>query len=362
MAHSLFHRTQFLALATCVFFVHTSFAAQNDPALNSAAVLLYQHVGDERYPSTNVTLKQFESHLAYLEKHDFAIWPLEQVVAQIRSGNPFPEKVVAFTFDDAYRSTFLHALPLLKRRHWPYTLFVWTDAIDKHYPAFMNWNELRAAQADGASIGNHSASHAHLLARRKGEASDVSLIRAKNDIEKAQTRLSTELGKAPTLFAYPYGEFDPNLTKIITELGMVGFGEHSGSVGLQSDLRALPRFPISDGHASVDDLALRVNSKAMPIDSAQPWSPVHARNEIPTLALSLAENLPQALKIRCFGPADTPLSVSWKDKTYRDFEVAPPIKSAADGRTRVNCTVPAGKQTYYWFSRLWVEQYPRLPR
>lgn len=361
MALKLFHRHRITALAVCLACATQALAAKPAPQ-SSATVLMYQRVGDDRYPSTNVTLSQFESHLAYLETQQFEVWPLPRLIEHAQSGKPFPSKVVALTFDDAYRSTFLNALPKLKRRHWPYTLFVWTDAIDGRYPAYMSWDELRAAQTEGATIGNHSASHTRLLARRTGETTTLWQQRAKKDIEKAHRRIRAELGSAPSLFAYPYGEYNAELASIVTSMEMAGFGEQSGPIDRHMDLRALPRFPISQAHAGREDFALRVNSLAMPVQATQPWNPEHPRNAIPRLDVHLAESLPQPNQIKCFGPANTPLKVSWKDKNYRDFEIAPPSRSESDGRTRINCTAPAGKNQYYWFSRLWVEQYPRPQR
>jgi len=323
---------------------------------------MYQHVGDERYPSTNVTKAQFDSHLEYLDANGFQIWPLERLIAQAQSRKPFPTKVVALTFDDAYRSTLKNALPQLAERKWPYTLFVWTDAIDGRYGAYMTWDELRTAQTNGATIGNHSANHAHLLARKPQESDAQWRSRVKHNLERAQDRIKNELSTQPGLFAYPYGEYDTDLAAIVTAMGMKGFGEQSGPIGPHADWRALPRFPISQGNTSIDDIALRVHSAEMPVGAIIPWSPVHDRNGIPQLEIRLTAALARPNQLRCFGPANTPLEVTWKNAERTKFSVAGPATLADDGRTRVNCTAPAGKQAYYWFSRLWVAQPHRLRR
>jgi len=361
MALDIYHRRRNLV---CAAFLVAAALPESTPAApnTSAAVLMYQRVGDERYPTTNVTKAQFEAHLAYLDGNGFQVWPLERLIAQAESGKPFPAKVVALTFDDAYRSTLKNALPQLQARQWPYTLFVWTDAIDGRYGAYMTWDELRTAQSNGATIGNHSANHAHLLARKPQESDAQWNKRVQHNLERAQDRLKSELGTRPALFAYPYGEYDAALATIVSSMGMKGFGEQSGPIGPHADGRALPRFPISQGNTAIEDIALRVHSVEMPVAAANPWSPVHDKNGIPQLEIDLTASLVRPNQLRCFGPANTPLKVTWKDMEKNKFTVAGPATLAADGRTRVNCTAPAGNQTYYWFSRLWVEQPHRLPR
>ena len=43
---------------------------QLDENLSSAVVFMYHRFGDDRYPSTNIHLKQFEQHLEYIQKND----------------------------------------------------------------------------------------------------------------------------------------------------------------------------------------------------------------------------------------------------------------------------------------------------
>ena len=85
---------------------------------------------------------------------------------------PLPERSVILTFDDGYRNFWSAALPALKRRHFPATLFVvtnhldgagegdlgmtWTPA-DDH--AYVTWNQIEEAEQHDVQIGSHSISH-----------------------------------------------------------------------------------------------------------------------------------------------------------------------------------------------------------
>ena len=55
---------------------------------------------------------------------------IDEAVERIKSPNDSPNKFVVFTFDDAYRDNLIHALPILKRRNCPFTLYVPTALVD----------------------------------------------------------------------------------------------------------------------------------------------------------------------------------------------------------------------------------------
>ena len=67
---------------------------------HALVILQYHHISDTTPASTSTSPERFGMHLAYLEKHDFDVVPLEQLVQILRSGQPLPDRSVAITFDD----------------------------------------------------------------------------------------------------------------------------------------------------------------------------------------------------------------------------------------------------------------------
>lgn len=65
----------------------------------------------------------FASHVAFFAAH-YHVVPLASIVSDS------PERALAITFDDAYRSVYEHALPVLRRYRCPAAVFVVTDAIE----------------------------------------------------------------------------------------------------------------------------------------------------------------------------------------------------------------------------------------
>src|SRR6476661_8934517 len=74
--------------------------------------------------------------------------------------DPIPDKLVVMTFDDASKSHFTVARPLLLKYRFGATFFVtegWDFATNKR--DYMSWDEIKQLHADGFEIGNHTIDH-----------------------------------------------------------------------------------------------------------------------------------------------------------------------------------------------------------
>ncbi len=76
-------------------------------AADSAVVLMYHRFGEDRYPSTSIRIEQFEAQLEHLQVNGYAVVPLADVAAAINDDAPLPDRAVAITIDDAYRSVYV---------------------------------------------------------------------------------------------------------------------------------------------------------------------------------------------------------------------------------------------------------------
>lgn len=323
-------------------------------AAESAVILMYHHFGDDRFPTTNVTLEQFTNHLAYLAEHDFTVLPLNEVLYRLYKREPLPERTVAITMDDAYRSVYTEAFPRLNQRGWPFTVFVSTDYVDNGYANYMSWDQMREMAAAGVAFANHSASHRHLVLPVT-EGSWAASVGA--DLSKAQERLQAELGLTansdPPLLAYPYGEYSDALANLVRELGYIAFGQHSGAVGYESDMRALPRFPMAADYAEMKSFVEKVWTLPLPVIASTPWDPLtESRQPRLELAINTARVNPESVACFVSGQGATPLT--WLDKMAGRFALAAE-QPLATGRQRYNCTAPTGEaRRYYWFSHPWI--------
>ena len=60
-------------LVVCIIFIVIVNISQAEAVENQAIVLMYHHFGDNKHPSTNIRLDQFDAQLEYLEENGFQV-------------------------------------------------------------------------------------------------------------------------------------------------------------------------------------------------------------------------------------------------------------------------------------------------
>ncbi len=145
------------------------------------------------------------------------------------ASEPIPDKLVVLTFDDASKSHFTVARPLLKKYKFGATFFV-TEGFDMttNKRDYMTWDEIARLHKDGFEIGNHTRDHLGVTDKNVGDLAEQ--VRAINERCK-------EYGiPAPVSFAYPGNAITKNALPILKGLG-IKFARRGGS----------PEFPYKEG-------------------------------------------------------------------------------------------------------------------
>jgi peptidoglycan/xylan/chitin deacetylase (PgdA/CDA1 family) len=348
-----------LALVVGILFTVLAASACASERADHGVILVYHHVSTETPPSTSVAPERFAAHLEYLDDNGFEVWALPRLLEAIFEGSePVPENVVAITFDDAYESVYTTAWPMLRERGWPFAVFANTDAIDAGHEPYLDWPRLRELVDAGAVIGNHSASHAHLIARGDGETRRQWRERVRSDLERSRARIEDEIGTAPRLFAYPYGEDSQALAELVGAAHDYALAQRSGAVGPLSDRLSIPRFPMASGFDDIDRFALAVDSRPLPVTAAQPAPGGDGvRGPIDSLRLTLAEGGYRAGQLACFSGSGRRLETTLEAGPPHRLDIAVDRRGSI-GRNKINCTAPAadGSGDYFWYSFQWVQE------
>lgn len=328
-------------------------------------VLQYHHVDTETPASTSTSPERFAMHLDYLADNGFDVVPLAELVDALRAGAPLPDRTVAITFDDGYVSIYDTAWPLLQAKGWPFTVFVNSEPHDQGKPLFMSWDQLRELDAGGATIANHTVSHPYLLRPPAGLSEEQASEWAAGEISRAQRRIEEEIGSAPLLFAYPFGEYDNAVLEVVGALGYAGFGQQSGPLAPYSDLRALPRFPFGGAFGDAQDFATKVNSLPLPLaeeGEAIRWYTESGQvlrdivlpgpSARPVLLLRPAPGF-DGSRLACFASGQGRALLAQEGDGFR-VQAEKPFRT---GRARYNCTAPAGQAgRFFWYTQPWIIQ------
>ena len=319
-----------------------------------AVVFAYHRFGDARYPSTNIGPEQFRQHLQLLHEYQANVISLGRLIAALDAGEPLPPRSVALTVDDAFQSFLSGALPLLEEYGYPATLFVSTDMVGGN--DYLDWGQLRQLQVKGIEIGNHSAGHDPLVDRLPGESQEAWAQRVEEDLNRADALFKRELGRIPELFAFPYGEFDPQLCKIIEGHGFrAAFGQQSGVVTASLNRFSLPRFPVAGVYADPQGFRSKLQMRALPVTVLSPEGTLvlPAQNP-PRLKVRIDMNGldPQSLKCYVAGQDEAHIETSGYGEGQFEIQAQSPLRGR---RSKYTITASDFSGTrWYWFSQLWV--------
>ena len=317
-----------------------------------AVAFIYHRFGEDSIPSTSVSLAQFDAHLDHLARDGFKVWTLDRIVAALQEGTALPPKVVAITMDDGFESVYSGAYPRLKAHGFPFTVFLNTDAIDNTLAGYLTWALVMEMAANGARFANHSATHDRIWKRRDGEDAARWSARIRDDIGRAQRRLQAELGaetnESPRLYAFPYGEYDSASVELVHQMRYVTIGQHSGAISVLG-APALPRFPMSDRYATLEEFAQKALTRALPVETLAPLDPRIGRGaNPPTLTLRLPDESWRD-RISCYYNGER-MPVAWSG---RELSVKAP-RSLDPGHSRYNCTGRDAQGQWYWHSQPWL--------
>ena len=190
-----------------------------------ALVLCYHAVSKDWEAPLSITPDALSEQLAHLVRHGYTGATFSDIARGRTSG-----KVVAVTFDDAYRSVHRLAWPILKSFGLPGTLFVPTRYAGREEPMAwpgidawiggpheselvpMSWDEIRELHSDGWEIGSHTVSHPKLTT-----LSDEQL---EEELSASRTACEEAVGAPCESLAFPYGDHDD---RVVSATGRAGY-------------------------------------------------------------------------------------------------------------------------------------------
>lgn len=319
---------------------------------NHAIVLQYHRFDENKYPSTSIPMELFTRQIEYLVKNNYTVWPLSKIVQYLSEKKELPDKTVALTMDDAYQSVYTKAYPLLKKYNLPFTVFVNSLPVIHRSIRYLSWNEMQEMGEHGAEYANHTYSHPYLV---RDEIKDPKNYKKHitKEIQICEAKIEKELGNRvsthPKMLAYPFGEYDVKLMKLLKSLRYVGVAQNSGPISSESNFLALTRFPMSGGFGKMNQFKLKINTLPLPLQKVSSEETlVDKSNNPPSLVVTLKKPLKD---LQCFTSDGKKIKMQWINEKRVKIQSE---SSLAYPRNHYTCTAHAKGNTWYWYSHLWV--------
>lgn len=206
--------------------------------MTDVIVLCYHALSPTWEADLSTTPERFERQIAMLAGRRYRGVTFSEAVRSSGAG-----RVVAVTFDDAYRSVLELARPILERFGMPATVFAPTDGVDAAGPLDwpgidqwlggphereltpMSWAELRSLASAGWEVGSHTATHPHLT-----QADDATL---EDELRRSKAACEQHLRSPCESLAYPYGDVNARVVAATARAG------YSAAAALPRRLSAL---------------------------------------------------------------------------------------------------------------------------
>ena len=301
--------------------------------------IMYHRFEENKYPSTNIKLQDFRSHINLIENSEFKFISHNDFELYLEKESL--EKKILLTIDDGFSSFYKNAWPILKEKKIPFILFLNTETVGSR--GYMNWSEVKEiAQFDFVHIGNHSHSHDYLVDKNDKEIEE--------DLKTSIKILKEKLSIETKFFAYPFGEYKKSYKEIVKKLGFkYAFGQHSGVIDKTKDSFELPRFPINEKYGDQNRFKTILKSIPFPYLKITPEEKyLSSENNPPNVEITFFENGPNFKNITCYSNEKN----KWR-KSKIKFIGVNRLNIMLEGkftteRGRINCSLREDSGEWRW--------------
>ncbi len=202
------------------------------------AVIVWHDVVPAKEVWFDTTLDTFKTQLAAIARGGYHVVTLEALRAHLERGAPLPSKPLALTFDDNGHGIYENAFPLLKRYHFPATMFVHTNFVGiTTSKRHTTWPQLREMSRSGImTIQSLTANHPPDLR----VLSDSAVV---HELTLSRTSLQYHLGHKIYALVYPEDNYNARLEKLAAANGYeLAFTEDWGNAGDSANLLQIHRY------------------------------------------------------------------------------------------------------------------------
>jgi peptidoglycan/xylan/chitin deacetylase (PgdA/CDA1 family) len=193
------------------------------PAPAGATILCYHIVESPRDPRMEISRDTFRQQMRYLASTGYNVIPLSDLYAYLSGKKAsLPKNAVVVTVDDGWRSTYTELYPEMKKRSFPFTVFIYPKIIGQTAYA-LTWGQIREMARNGVDVQSHAFSHPFLTRRRHAALAEKDYEQFLTaELTNSKKTIEQEIGRPVTFIAYPYGDYDKRVAEFVAKSGYQG--------------------------------------------------------------------------------------------------------------------------------------------
>ncbi len=240
---------------------------------SQAIVFCYHRFEDKPHDSLAIKPAEFEAQMQALKDNGIAVISMDDFLAWRRGEKNIPAKSAVISIDDGYLSGYKVAWPILQKFGYPFTMYIYTDYVKggpKSGGQSMTWEQIAEMRDAGVDIASHTVSHSNLNIK-KGKTPEQYQQWLETELGESKKILEQQLGIKVKTLAYPYGNHNELVRKLVIENGYEAaftvYGQHLHYTG---DPAMVGRYAITSTDPKIFAQAINFNGSSSPGQAGAP--------------------------------------------------------------------------------------------
>ncbi|HEV2721016.1 MAG TPA: polysaccharide deacetylase family protein [Thermoanaerobaculia bacterium] len=255
--------------------------------LASFHIIAYHDVDPEPRSGWAMRTEMFVDQMELLAATEQNVVPLADVDDYLtgRCDN-LPPRAVVLTVDDGYACAYSEIAPELRRRGFPFSLFIYPSLIGSGEHS-LTWAQVDEMRRAGADVESHTMTHPHLMRRSHPEMSDaVYATWLHDELGRARSVVEARTKQPVRFLAYPYGDYDAAVEREATGDGYeLALTSESGPNTRTTDPLTLRRFA-PDAATTIEAFAAAIGLGKLQLTGVAPADGVAA----PAFSATIADH------------------------------------------------------------------------
>ncbi len=223
-----------MLMGACLNAVSPYVTAISQPQVSVPIIMYHQiHSSSESCGDYIIPLSTLIADFEYIKKNNINPVSFAMLCDYVENGTPLPPNPIVITFDDGEKSFLTKVVPLLEEYNYPANVNIIGSLVEMYTRngetndtyAYLSENDIKILNDNPlVEMGCHTYNLHSLVNRRGvsqlyGESDEKYCCLIENDIRKFNELFTRLTGRAPTIFAYPYGIKNKYCDRIIENNG-----------------------------------------------------------------------------------------------------------------------------------------------
>jgi peptidoglycan/xylan/chitin deacetylase (PgdA/CDA1 family) len=321
--------------------------------------------GSPEQAEYQMPLDEFKWQMQYLRDNGFTPISARQLSDFWFQGKPLPPKPVLLTFDDGFRSVYEYAFPVVKRFGYPSIFFLYTGFLENEERALdrgkarkvdpdreaLHPDDILEMERTGMDLESHTTHHYNMgsMGDKKTGRSYAQLL--ESELDEPLTYIQDKYGHRPTMIAYPYGVYSPQILAQTSRSGYglaftVNPGPNDHTVNPLKLRRNLVLYPIS--HRK---FAQMFEDQVLHLEGLSPGDGQEIATDKPLVTARVLDDIdPKSLR---FTSGDIRMRIAY-DPSTRTFrhQFQQPLKGLGHMMTLSATGLDGKSRVYTWYFRI----------